>query len=108
MAKHLEEKIDKHHNADWHKWAGFGSTISMVLPVLSEFEAIGEAVFLAIGGTSAVSVFAMLMKVGRLTSLAGEIAEEHKEHLEEEKIIEIEHRQKLNERQLEKYGHYKL
>ena len=36
MAKHLEEKIDKHHNADWHKWAGLGSTISMVLPVLSD------------------------------------------------------------------------
>ena len=54
MAKHLEEKIDKHHDADWHKWAGFGSTISMILPVLSEFEAVGESVFLAIGGTSAV------------------------------------------------------
>ena len=50
----------------------------------------------------------MLMKVGRLTSLAGEIAVEHKEHLEEEKIIEIEKRQEFNERQLEKYGHYKL
>ena len=108
MAKHLEEKIDKHHHADWQKWAGFGSTISMILPVLSEFEAVGESVFLAIGGTSAVSVFAMLMKVGRLTSLAGEIAVEHKEHLEEEKIIEIEKRQEFNERQLEKYGHYKL
>ena len=108
MAKHLEDKIDKHHNAEWHKWAGFGSTVSLILPVLSEFEAIGESVFLAIGGTSAVSVFAMLMKVGRLTSLAGEIAEEHKEHLDEEKTIEIKQRQKFNERQLEKYGHYKL
>ena len=106
--KHLEEKIEHHHSSEWHKWAGFGSTISLVLPVLSEFEAIGESVFLAIGGTSAVSVFAMLMKVGRLTSLAGEIADEHQEHLDEEKIIEIEQRQKFNERQLEKYGHYKL
>ena len=106
--KHLEEKIEHHHTSEWHKWAGLGSTISMVLPVLSEFEAIGESVFLAIGGTSAVSVFAMLLKVGRLTSLAGEIADEHQEHLDEEKIIEIEQRQKFNERQLEKYGHYKL
>ena len=106
--KHLEEKIEHHHSSEWHKWAGFGSTISLVLPVLSEFEAIGESVFLAIGGTSAVSVFAMLMKVGRLTTLAGEIAEEHQEHLDEEKIIEVEKRQKFNERQLEKYGHYKL
>ena len=99
MAKHLEEKIDKHHNADWHKWAGLGSTISMVLPVLSEFEAVGESVFLAIGGTSAVSVFAMIMKVGRITSLAGEIAEEHHEHLEEEKEIEIKERKEFNEKQ---------
>ena len=106
--KDLEEKIDYHHSSEWHKWAGFGSTISIVLPVLSEFEAIGESVFLAIGGTSGVSVFAMLMKVGRLTSLAGEIAEEHQEHLDEEKLIEIEDRQNFNERQLEKYGHYKL
>lgn len=106
--KHLEEKIDHHHTSEWHKWAGFGSTLSIILPFLSEFEAIGESVFLAVGGTSAVSVFAMLMKVGRLTSLAGEIAEEHQEHLEEEKTLEVEQRQKFNERQLEKYGHYKL
>ena len=82
--KHLEEKIDKHHSSEWHKWAGLGSTLSIVLPILSEFEAVGEEVFLAIGGTSAVSVFAMLMKFGRLTGLAGDIAEEHKEHLKEE------------------------
>ncbi len=108
MAKHLEEKIDKHHNSEWHKWAGIGSTISMVLPILSEFEAVGESVFLAIGGTSAVSVFAMLMKVGRLSSLATEIADEHKDHLEKEKEKEIEQRQEFNNRQFEKYGHYKL
>ena len=88
--KHLEEKINKHHKSDWHKWAGFGSTISIILPVLSEFEAVGEEVFLAIGGTSAVSVFAMLMKFGRLTGLAEDISEEHKEHLKEEHENNIE------------------
>ena len=82
--KHLEEEINKHHKSDWHKWAGFGSTISIILPVLSEFEAIGQEVLLAIGGTSAVSVFAMLMKFGKLTGLAGDITEEHKKHLKEE------------------------
>ena len=82
--KHLEEKINHHHTSEWHKWAGLGSTISVILPILSEFEAVGEEVFLAIGGTSAVSVFAMLMKFGKLTGLAGDIAEEHKEHLKEE------------------------
>ena len=106
--KHLEEKIKKHHDSEWHKWAGIGSTLSMVLPVLSEFEAVGESVFLAIGGTSAVSVFAMLMKFGRLTSLAGDIAEEHKDHLSEEKKIEIDERKQFNEKQFEKHGHYRL
>ena len=106
--KHLEEKIQKHHNSEWHRWAGLGSTISLVLPVLSEFEAVGESVFLAIGGTSAVSVFAMLMKFGRLSSLAGDIAEEHKNHLNEEKKLEIDERKRFNENQFEKYGHYKL
>ena len=39
--KHLEEKIKKHHDSEWHKWAGVGSTVSMILPILSEFEAVG-------------------------------------------------------------------
>ena len=32
----------------------------------------------------------------------------NKEHLDEEREVEIEERQKFNERQLDKYGHYKL
>ena len=98
--KNLEEKIDKHHSSEWHKWAGLGSTLSIVLPILSEFEAVGEEVFLAIGGTSAVSVFAMLMKFGRLTGLAGDIAEEHKEHLKEEyenNVQQIQEKRKIRE-----------
>ena len=98
--KHLEEKILKHHNSNWHKWAGIGSAISIVLPIFSEFEAIGEQVFLAIGGTSAVSVFATLMKFGRLTGLAGDIVEEHKEHLKEENennIKQIQEKRKIRE-----------
>ena len=105
---HLEEKAHKHHNSEWHKWAGLGSTISLVLPVLSEFEAIGEEVFLAIGGTSAVSVFAMLMKFGRLTGLAGDLAEEHKGHLNEEKKLEIDEKKQFNKKQFEKDGHYRM
>ena len=105
---HLEGKIKEHHDSEWHKWAGVGSTVSMILPILSEFEAVGEEVFLAIGGTSAVSVFAMLMKFGRLSTLASDIAVEHKEHLKEEKVLEVDKRKEFNERQLEKYGHYKL
>ena len=48
------------------------------------------------------------MKFGRLSTLASDIAVEHKEHLKEEKVLEVEKRKEFNERQLEKYGHYKL
>ena len=105
--QHLEEKIQKHHYSEWHRWAGLGSTVSLILPVLSEFEAIGEEVFLAIGGTSVASVLAVMMKFGRLTSLAGDIAEEHKDHLNEEKNIEVDKRKDFNDKQYGKYGYYK-
>ena len=108
MSKHFEEKIEKTHKADWHKWAGLSSTFSCILPILSEFESvIGDSIMMAIGGTSAVSVFAMLLKVGRVGAAATEIAEEHREHLEEDREQEIELRKKKNEDSLEKYGHYR-
>ena len=106
--KNLEEKIDAHHKKDWHGFAGIGSWVAIILPVLSEFEGVGESLFYAVGGTSAVSVFAMLMKIGRVSALASDIAVEHKEILVEDKKVEIKERQEFNERQFEKYGHYKL
>ena len=101
--KYLEEKIDKHHKSEWHGVAGIGGWVAMILPVVSEFEGIGENLVYAIGGTSAVSVFAMLLKIGRVTALASDIAVEHKEHLVEDKKEKIEERKAFNEQQLEKY-----
>ena len=40
--KYLEEKIDKHHKSEWHGVAGIGGWVAMILPVVSEFEGIGE------------------------------------------------------------------
>ena len=104
----LEQKIDEHHKKDWHGIAGVGSWFAIILPVLSEFEGVGENLFYAIGGTSAVSVFAMLMKIGRVSALASDIAIEHKEILVEDKKVEIKERQEFNEKQFGKYGHYKM
>ena len=85
MPKHLEEKIDRTHKADWHNFAGVSGWIALLLPVMSEFEGVGEEFFMVIGGASAASVFVILMKIGRVTSMAGDLAKEHKEHLDEER-----------------------
>ena len=94
MPKHLEEKIDKTHKSDWHGAAGITGWIALLLPVMSEFEGVGEEFFMGIGGASAASVFVILMKIGRVTSMAGDLAKEHKEHLDEE-------REKYSERIIE-------
>ena len=83
--KEIEEKIEKTHQSSWHRYAGFTSTLSLVLPVLSEFEgAIAENFIFAIGGTGAMSVFAIMMKLGRVASILPEIEHEHGNHLKEE------------------------
>jgi len=101
MPKHLEEKIDKTHKSDWHGAAGITGWIALLLPVMSEFEGVGEEFFMGVGGASAASVFVILMKIGRVTALAGDIRDEHKEHLEEEQEkdaerIEIERERRIN------------
>ena len=81
----LHEKIEDTHHSEWSKFAGISSTISLLLPILSEFAgAIGENFIYAIGGTGAVSVFAVLMKLGRVACVIPEIEAEHHEHLNEE------------------------
>ena len=106
MPKHLEEKIDRTHKTDWHKFAGIGGWIALLLPVLSEFEGVGEEFFMGIGGASAASVFVILMKIGRVTALAGDIRDEHKQHLDEEQEKDIERIEEARERRTNsKYLH---
>jgi len=83
--KDLHNKIKDTHNSDWHKYAGISSGLSILLPIISEFEgAIADNFIMGVGGAGAVSVFAVLMKVGRVASIIPEIEEEHHEHLKEE------------------------
>jgi|TARA_Y100000034_G_scaffold109540_1_gene140931 hypothetical protein len=83
--KNLHKKIDDTHRSSWHKYAGITSTISLLLPIMSEFEGvIADNFIMSIGGAGAVSVFAILMKVGRVASMMPIIEKEHHEHLKEE------------------------
>ena len=63
--EHMEKRIEETHKADWHKYAGAGSLLSLILPVLSEFEHVGEEFAMGIGGAGAASVFVILMKIGK-------------------------------------------
>lgn len=83
--KKIEEKIEQTHQSDWHKYAGATSTISLLLPILSEFEgAIADNFIMGVGGAGAVSAFAIIMKLGRVASMIPQLEEEHHEHLKEE------------------------
>ena len=82
--EHMEQRVDETHKADWHGYAGIGSMISLILPVLSEFEGIGEEFVMGVGGAGAASVFVILMKIGRVTSVVGDLRVEQDEIHEKE------------------------
>ena len=63
----LNQKIKETHSSEWVKFSGLQSLISITLPILSEFEGVGAHVFMLLGGTAAVSVFSILMKIARVT-----------------------------------------
>tara|TARA_Y100000034_G_scaffold33084_1_gene40578 strand:- start:2725 stop:3120 length:396 start_codon:yes stop_codon:yes gene_type:complete len=76
---HMTKRIEEEHAGTWHKIAGLSGSISLVLPILSEFEGIGEEVMMGIGGTGLVAVFGVLLKIGKVTSAVHDIAEEQDE-----------------------------
>jgi len=90
------KKLEKAHKGEWHRFASITSTISILLPILSEFEGvIGDNFIYAVGGTGAVSVFAVIMKLGRVFSAIPIIEQEHQEELEKESE---DHRKKIAEK----------
>ena len=94
---HMEKRIKETHDDNWSRYAGIGSLVSIVLPVLSEFEGVGEELVMGIGGAGAASVFAVLMKIGRVTSVVNDLAVEQDE-LHEEETKEERKRLKLDRR----------
>ena len=83
-SERIEERVEETHKGEWHKYAGVSSTISLLLPILSEFEGIGEEVMMGVGGAGAAGVFALLLKFGRVTSVAQELIKEQSDLHEEE------------------------
>lgn len=104
--EHMEKRVEETHKADWHNYAGAGSLLSILLPILSEFEGIGEDLALGIGGAGAASVFAMLMKIGRVTAVVSDLQVEQDElHAEEDKKYKIAYQRERVRRRESDYLH---
>ena len=106
----MEKRVEEPHKADWHNYAGIGSLLSCILPILSEFEGVGEELLMGVGGASAASAFVILMKIGRVTAVVSDLTAEqdeiHAEMTEEERNrIRVKRiRQKDSQYQLDPIG----
>ena len=101
---HMEKRVEETHKAEWHNYAGVGSLVSIILPVLSEFEGVGEDLAMGVGGAGAASVFVILMKVGRVTAVVNDLtAEQDVLHNEETKQ---ERKRIKQERRRRKHSNY--
>ena len=104
--EHMNKRVEETHKADWHKYAGAGSIISLILPVLSEFEGVGEDLAMGVGGAGAASVFVILMKIGRVTAVVSDLTNEQDELHEEETLKERQKNQENRRRKKEsEYSH---
>ena len=102
--EYMEKRVDETHKADWHNYAGLGSLVSIILPVLSEFEGVGEEFIMGIGGASAASVFVIMMKIGRVTSCVGDLHQEQDDRNQE--IAKQDLKRLKNERKRRKDSEY--
>ena len=104
--EHMNKRVEETHKADWHGIAGAGSLISLVLPLLSEFEGVGEDLAMGVGGAGAASVFVILMKIGRVTAVVSDLTIEQDELHEEETIKERQKNKENRRRKREsEYSH---
>jgi len=86
----LKKRIKETHDSEWLRFGGLHSLFAIALPILSEFEGLGENVFMVMGGTAAVTVFSILMKIARVTCAVQDIyseqdelnTQDHKEYVE--------------------------
>ena len=80
----LKKRIKEPHDSEWIRFSGLHSLLAIALPILSEFEGVGESVFMVMGGTAAVTVFSILMKIARVTCAVQTIYAEQDEMNEKE------------------------
>ena len=78
----------------WKLTAGISTFCSMVLPLLNEFPDVTDKVLMGVGGTGAVAVGAILLRIANVTVLTGDMMEQQKEKMEE---FQEEHTEKLKE-----------
>ena len=103
-SERMDKRVAETHKANWHKYAGVSSTLSLLLPVLSEFEGVGEEVLMGVGGAGAAGVFALLLKFGRLSSVVQQLFQEQNDIHKEETNKEIKRNQAT--RRARKRSHY--
>ena len=103
--EHMNKRVDETHKANWHNVAGAGSLLSLILPVLSEFEHVGEEFAMGIWGAGAASVFVILMKIGRVSAVVGDLKQEQNELHDEE--TEEERKRLKQERRRIKHSNYR-
>lgn len=81
LDKEYDDRIDRVHDSTWSKFASLGGILGLLAPVFNEFPEIGESIAMSVGGTSAVAVFAIMLKVYRVFGFASNFKEEHKKDL---------------------------
>ena len=72
----MDQRIKETHDTTWERFASIGGISSIVLPLLNEFEGVGEEVMMGLGGAGMASVFAVLVTIGRVTKVVQALTEE--------------------------------
>ena len=100
----MSQRVDQVHHQSWEKYASIGSVSTIILPLLSEFEGVGEEVMVGIGGAGLASAFAILMKIGRVTSAVQGLREEQDQVHQE--MEEAERKKRKQERERRKHSQF--
>lgn len=100
----MDQRIKETHDTTWERFASIGGISSIVLPLLNEFEGVGEEVMMGLGGAGMASVFAVLVKIGRVTTVVQELTEEQDQAHQE--MNKAERKQIKRERKRKKRSDY--
>mgnify|MGYP001362798895 CR=1 FL=1 len=102
----VEKEIDNIHKPTWEKYALVTSLTTVVLPMLSEFESVGQEVMMSIGGAGLASAFLIVVRIGRVTVLVQNIF--RKQENKNVAIKQKERKKKKEERKRKKISIYAI
>jgi len=100
----MDQRIKETHDTTWERFASIGGVSSIILPLLNEFEGVGEEVVMGVGGAGMASVFVVLLKIGRVTSVVQGLTEEQDQAHQE--MGEAERKRIRRERERKKRSDY--